>query len=151
MAGMTSAIPLSNRRYTTRPATPSWSKLIAASPDRRQERRECRSTTRLPSDDIKLFFVSKIDLAWTVGPCAQKWNLYRETAARLVDGNGDRLADSYGQCFRPDLPMPQTIDQSDPPLHQTHYYLVTAENTFGEGGLGYNSELLERPNLSACP
>ena len=104
-----------------------------------------------PSDDIKLFFVSQVDLAWTVGPCAQKWNLYRETAARLVDGNGDRLADSYGTCFRPDLPMPETVDHSTPPVGQTHFYLVTAENTVGESGLGYNSESFERPNTAPCP
>jgi hypothetical protein len=32
-----------------------------------------------------------------------------------------------------------------------HAYLVTGENPVGEGSLGFNSNLQERPNLTPCP
>jgi hypothetical protein len=115
---------------------------------------ECECKTCLvakPSDVIWLVFPKKDLLAWTVGPCAQTWNVYRGTVAVLEDADDDGRADSYGVCWEQGLLAPETLDASDPPPGQMHHYLVTAVNTNGESGLGYTSARLERPNLSACP
>jgi len=113
---------------------------------------ECQPClTAVPSDVIHVAFASKILLAWTLGPCAESWNVYSGTAALIEDGGDDGLAESYGVCIRHGLPTPETTDPGTPPVGQMFYYVVTAENSNGESGLGYNSRDVERPNAAPCP
>ena len=79
------------------------------------------------------------------------YNVYRYTGATLIDSDGDGLADDYGSCFLPDLMVLQADDASDPPADEMHTYLITGENGVGEGGLGFATGPLERPNDNPCP
>jgi hypothetical protein len=90
-------------------------------------------------------------LTWTGGTCATRFNVYRSTVPRLLDADMNGLADDYGTCFLPDLLVSQAMDASNPPASFMHTYLVTGENAVGEGGMGYASNLLQRPNLTPCP
>jgi hypothetical protein len=104
-----------------------------------------------PGPNIWIDWPNKTTLQWAPIPCAFVYNLYRLTLPRLVDSDSDGLADHYGFCFQPNLFTPQAIDGSNPPIGALHHYLVTGENSVGEGSLGFNSQLLIRPNYTPCP
>jgi hypothetical protein len=105
----------------------------------------------VPDDDIYILFPSKTLLDWTGGTCASFFNVYRTTVQRLPDADSNGLADDYGSCFQPMVFVSQATDTSSPAATYMHAYLVTGENAAGEGGMGFNSSLVERPNLSPCP
>ncbi len=105
----------------------------------------------VPGPDIEIGWVSKIRFHWTPGPCADWHNVYRATLARLTDANQDGVADDYGTCLAPDVPGLELEDTDVPPIGQMHIYLVTGENSVGEGSKGHTSSGLERPNVSPCP
>ena len=69
--------------------------------------------------------------------------------ANVVDRDG--LADDYGSCYQADIIGLQTDDLSRPGGGQLYSYLVTGENSVGEGGLGTNSGGAQRPNNNPCP
>lgn len=96
-----------------------------------------------------LVWSSKTQLVWDPQPLAS-YNLYRLSAVSLIDGNGDGVADDYGDCFLPDIASPAGVDVSNPVSGSVHFYLVTAEDATGEGTLGNASNGLERPNLFPC-
>jgi len=107
----------------------------------------------VPSGNILIKWNSKIDLVWTQEVCAKWYNVYKLTAVRLVDLDLDGLADDYGACDQPMVPIPATVMPGAPASGLAEFVLVTAENFFGEGTMGYNSSLpsKERPNLTPCP
>ena len=96
-------------------------------------------------------FPDKTRLTWTGGTCALTFNVYRQTVSKLVDADMNGLADDYGSCFMTGLVVPESPCGSTPPVSQMNTYLVTGKNGVGEGSLGFNSNLQERPNLTPCP
>ncbi|MCP3981777.1 MAG: hypothetical protein GY716_20945 [bacterium] len=67
------------------------------------------------------------------------------------DVDRDGLADDYGDCYQDDIIELEATDTSNPPVSQSHWYLVTGENFTAEGSLGENSDRVERPNTGVCP
>jgi hypothetical protein len=88
---------------------------------------------------------------WESQQCVEHYNLYRLTADRLVDADENGLADDYGACFAPGLPLPEAFDPEEPPAGLAHFYLATGTSALGEGSLGTSSAGMERPNLAPCP
>jgi hypothetical protein len=88
---------------------------------------------------------------WERVACVDTYNLYRLTTTRFEDADADGLADDYGSCFATSLPLPEAMDGSDPPPGWCHFYLATGVNLLGEGPMGFNSALQERPNFTPCP
>lgn len=84
-------------------------------------------------------------------PCATGYNSYRAVAHTLKDQDGNGLADHYGACLQYNIPIPKAPDPSEPPERLTHFYLVTGLNAVGEGSMGFNGALQERPNTTPCP
>jgi hypothetical protein len=105
----------------------------------------------VPDDNIWILFPDKTRLTWTGGTCALSFNVYRQTVFTLVDADANGLADDYGSCFLSGLLVPEAPCGSTPPLRQMNTYLVTGKNGVGEGSMGFNSNLQERPNLTPCP
>ena len=107
----------------------------------------------VPSGNIHVTWDSKVDLVWTQEVCAKWYNVYKLTAVRLRDLDGDGLADDYGACDRPMVPIPATVMPGAPAPGLAEFILVTAENFHGEGTMGYSSATppKERPNHTPCP
>ena len=103
-----------------------------------------------PSVPIQVSWPHKGLVAWAIGPCDEKWNVYRGTGPFVdIDRNG--VADNYGTCFQRDLRVPEALEPGTPLPGQFFYYLVTATNGNGESGLGFVDLNLERVNTAACP
>ena len=100
---------------------------------------------------IWIIFPSKTLLTWTGGTCAQWFNVYRANLQQPADADFDGLADDYGTCFLPNVFVTQAPDATIPAPDFMYTYLVTGENAVGEGGMGFTSALLERPNRAPCP
>jgi hypothetical protein len=94
----------------------------------------------------------KITLRWTPDPVALQYNVYRGWVAQLNDDNQDSLPNSgYGMCLDYGLTLPQTTDSTMPLYPGGFTYIVTGENSFGEGTMGYTGDGVERQNLEECP
>jgi hypothetical protein len=104
----------------------------------------------VPSPHIWLEWLTKIKLGWRGDPCDRKHNVYRAQQA-LVDVDGNGAADSYGSCWRFDLTTPEAEELEIPAPSRVWFYLVTAENSVGEGSLGFASNGTQRPNTGPCP
>ena len=98
-----------------------------------------------------MLFSSSTEFAWSQPTCSITYNVYVFEGAALQDTDGDGLADDYGACFLSGLTIPQTSDSNDPPSGQMRTYVITGENLSGEGSMGFNSQLQERPTTAPCP
>lgn len=102
-------------------------------------------------------WTSKQIIIWNPPPppppnhCPKWWNVYRITALRLTDADGNGVADSYGEPYQCDLMETTATDGSVPAEGLVHFYQVTEENPNGEGPMGNASNGLPRPNVSHCP
>ncbi len=90
-------------------------------------------------------------MTWVDEPCSVAYNTYRLTATSLVDADADGLADDYGTCFQPGLTATVMFDSSPVPSGFANFYLVTGVDSAGEGSMGFNSNLVTRPNRTPCP
>ncbi len=95
------------------------------------------------------------DLEWDPTPGATRYNIYRGLIS-VLRSNG-RVRTSQMTCVANDTAqdldfdgLPDFTDPTYPPSGQAFYYLVTAENRFGEGSLGFDSGGLERVNDAPC-
>ena len=104
-----------------------------------------------PSAAITLLFADRIHFEWTALGCASMYDVYRRTGAVLPDTNHDGVADSYGTCLYENVLTAGALDTTSPPPGQMHSYLVSGENSVGEGPLGFASNGKPRPNASPCP
>ncbi len=106
-----------------------------------------------PDGDFLLSWSSNTDLQWNPSICATSYNVYRLTAARMPDVDGDGLADDYGTCDLPGLETPQAVMPGTPAPSLCDYILVTGKNVVGESALGDNGAAapVERPNVAPCP
>jgi hypothetical protein len=102
-----------------------------------------------PIDGVHWPF-DKVRYRWFEKACATVYNTYILRAMRMTDSDGNGVADSYGACWTPDLPITEDIF-GDPPSGMCDFILVTAENAVGEGPMGWASNSLPRPNLTPCP
>jgi hypothetical protein len=105
----------------------------------------------LPGDGLTLSWLSATRLSWNGENCAAVYNSYRRIGGVMRDADGDGVADDYGQCLLVDQAATELSETAVPPRGEAHYYLITAENDAGEGGLGFASNGRERPNVNACP
>ncbi|MCP3982091.1 MAG: hypothetical protein GY716_22525 [bacterium] len=94
---------------------------------------------------------SKGRMRWLGLPCAVSYNVYKLTAPRLTDSDGDGLADAYGSCYRPGLAAAELLEPGNPPSGEVSHYLVTGKSSSGEGSMGRNGAGAERPNTAPCP
>ncbi len=94
---------------------------------------------------------SKVELIWNQEKCADSYNLYRFSGPKMIDQDQDRMADYYGTCDQSGIAGTSATIPSVPPPGIVDFYIVTGENAFGEGLLGYNSSRQARPNLTPCP
>jgi len=107
--------------------------------------------TTVPGHDLTIRWTNVTVFGWNEIPCADSYNVYRLEAAGMTDGNGDGLADDYGICFMPDVRDLQVSPGADPPPGVVQFFTLRARNAMGEGGGGFTSALLERPNTGPCP
>jgi hypothetical protein len=96
-------------------------------------------------------WAGKSVIVWPWGPCADWYNLYKLTTAQMTDLDGDGIADDYGSCQQPDLVLNEAPDSTVPLAGSAGFYLVSGENTVGEGTFGFASNGGERPNAKPCP
>ena len=99
-----------------------------------------------PGAEQPLIFEDRTTLRWEDGFAsnADTFNLYRGEIASLAGGD-------YGTCFLSDLVSPTAEDGADPPSGVGWTYLVSGENSAGEGVLGNDSFGALRPNATPCP
>jgi hypothetical protein len=90
-------------------------------------------------------------MIWATSPCATWYNVYRLVASRMTDADNDGVADNYGECYQRHLEEPEMVDPTQPPTGMAYYYAVTAQNSVGEGTMGYASDGQERTNHYPCP
>jgi hypothetical protein len=98
-----------------------------------------------PEEVTGVLFVDRETLVWDPEKSTGTYGLYRSLVSTLP-GLG------YGLCQQADLPGETTDDGDVPPVGESYFYLVTAENLLAEEGTkGFNSAGGERANLSPCP
>ena len=91
-------------------------------------------------------------LRWEPQPCASHYNVYVVMTDRpLPDRDGDGVADTYGVCILPGQTMNEAELTQPPDPQKVAFYLITAENGVGEGGLGTAGSMQPRPNTNPCP
>lgn len=91
------------------------------------------------------FAGDKQTLSWDARADAQNYDVYK---GRLEPG----APFAYDHtCHALDLLEPQASDVAVPARGSGFYYLVAAENCFGESGLGAGSSGSERPGPDGCP
>jgi len=94
-----------------------------------------------------LLFVDPVTIVWERGDANQScaFNLYR---GWILD-----LPGSYGDCLLADIPLAtnEASDPEIPPLGECWFYLVTGENSVGEGPLGWDWFGGLRENSDPCP
>ena len=105
----------------------------------------------IPGEITGVRWPEKARMIWDPESCANVYNVYRYTAPKLADTDNDGLADDYGSCYQPGLPVTEMVSPANPASGFVDYYLVTGKNMAGEGTLGHTSSFLIRPNLSPCP
>lgn len=108
----------------------------------------------MPTDVGGVGWASKNVIVWKYWPCADYYNIYKQTTASLSDADGDGLADSYGSCDQMGLSRNMAPDSMVPPTGYSSFYLITGESeAVGEGTLGYASNGHERPwtGTERCP
>jgi len=100
-----------------------------------------------PGSPEPFIFTGKKTMIWedAAGNGVVAYNLYRGTLSDL------RSAGDYGFCMQSGLPNPSATHPFKPPVGSAYFYVVTGENSFGEGTLGYVSGGDERANTAACP
>ncbi len=90
-----------------------------------------------------LFDTDHKTLTWSTQADAQSYNVYK-----------GRISATEGfyrhTCFALGVTSPSALDNSDPALGQVFYYLVSAQNCFGESSLGNASSGTPRPSSDAC-
>ncbi len=84
-------------------------------------------------------------IAWPERADAQRYQLYK---GQIAAGEAFRYRHT---CFRRDLAAPEAADPARPAPGALYYYLVTAENCFGESGTGSASSGAPRPLSDGCP
>jgi hypothetical protein len=97
---------------------------------------------------------SRTKIKWTpyIPPCPYWYNVYRKTAAKLSDTDGDGVAEDYGSCQHHDLTIPEADELDDPPPGRLHFYVVAAEGPDGNGSVGPASNGLSREgHYTLCP
>jgi hypothetical protein len=107
--------------------------------------------TAAPTGHITVVWETHTDLVWSGHECADSYNVYRVTFQRMLDHDGDGLADDYGFCLQGGLKVRRLTDMSMPLPGFAHAYLITGENKTGEGSPGWASNGRVRPNRSPCP
>jgi hypothetical protein len=98
----------------------------------------------IPGTADALAWTSKTALGWGATSQAGAYNVYRGTLPDV----GTIVYDHT--CFESASADLTTTDASTPP-QRGYYYLVSAENVCGEGGLGSRSSGTPRPNDAPCP
>ena len=98
-----------------------------------------------PSEVTDLIFTSETEFTWSTLPGSQ-YNAYRGYS---IAG----LPASYNhQCLFGNSPLPSGVDPLVPFPANQFYYLVTAENSSGEGPFGVDSNAVPRPaSIFGCP
>jgi hypothetical protein len=91
------------------------------------------------------FATDTATLSWDAVGEATVYNVYRGTIP--VSG----FAGYDHTCFDADVAGTSASDSGTPALDGAFYYLVSAENCFGESGLGSDSGAGPRPNAAPCP
>ena len=93
------------------------------------------------------------EIAWQEETAYTTWNVYRGNLSVLVatgvytqQPGSNSLAERF--C---DLGSPNLTDATLPGPGIAAFYLVTGSNAGGEGGLGQDSNGVERPNTQPCP
>lgn len=103
------------------------------------------SYLRPPGEVQGLVFSGPQTLRWNPERSTGTYNLYRDLQSQLP-GLG------YGSCEQADLLAAQTTDGDVPPLGESYFYLVTAQNPIDEEGTkGFDSSGAERANPAPCP
>ena len=98
-----------------------------------------------PGEVLALRFSDAENLHWDSERSVGVYNLYRDLMSNL-SGSG------YGDCHQQDIAGPAFTDGDLPPGSDGYFYLVTAKNRLGEeGSKGFDSDDVERANLSPCP
>ena len=93
--------------------------------------------------DIR-FAADRLTLGWTSSPDAQTYNVYKGSIAPGAPFG-------YGHvCHDGGLTGTEATDPATPTAGVLFYYLVSAENCFGEGSTGVASNLIERPLPAPC-
>jgi Putative metal-binding motif/Thrombospondin type 3 repeat len=85
---------------------------------------------------------------WTLvtRPDVHVYNVYRGSAGPTLPGNFI----STSTCLQADQPTNSFTDNSDPPLNQAFYYVVTATDACGEGSAGNSSNGQPRVLPTSC-
>ncbi|HKB08959.1 MAG TPA: M64 family metallopeptidase [Candidatus Polarisedimenticolia bacterium] len=99
----------------------------------------------LPGSAEPLRFTSLDTLVWEDGPesGATSYNIYRGDVTTLTGGD-------YGRCLLRDLGESTATEAAAPPAGVGWFYLVTGENSAGEGPLGFDSSGNPLVNSSPC-
>lgn len=98
-----------------------------------------------PGEVNGLLFTNDETLIWKPEKSTGVYNLYRSLVSALPGL-------SYGSCQQQDLAGETATDGDEPPVGNSYFYLVTAENLLAEEGTkGFTSAGVERANLSPCP
>jgi hypothetical protein len=93
-----------------------------------------------------LVFSDKVTLVWDdkAQSGSDTFNLYRGSLSDLPLGR-------FGDCFEGDIPPSTAVDSETPAAGSGFFYIVTGENSGGEGPMGKTSDGTDRmPNI-ACP
>lgn len=98
-----------------------------------------------PGSTSPLIFLDKTTLSWEHGSVSSSvvFNLYRGDLAQLPAVGAS--------CYKPELPLPSTTEDAQPGGAAGWYYLVSGENSAGEGPLGFASGGAPRLPEAACP
>ncbi len=85
----------------------------------------------------------KETISWDEIPEAQSYDVYKGRT---------RTPFTWGlTCHELDLATPESHDGAEPAAGEIFYYLVAAQNCFGEGTLGNHSDGTPRPGPDDCP
>ena len=97
-----------------------------------------------PEAATDLVFLNSQTLSWSSSPAADAYDLY---AGLIISGGF-----SFNHlCRAPNLQSPAATISEFPSPGQALYFLVSGNNTCGEGTLGLTSGGQPRPNQSPCP
>ncbi|MDQ7087010.1 MAG: thrombospondin type 3 repeat-containing protein, partial [Acidobacteriota bacterium] len=91
-----------------------------------------------------VFAADKLTLSWAAQGDAQTYNVYK---GKIAAGAGFHYDHT---CHELDLPVTESQDGAHPGRGELFYYLVSADNCFGEGDLGTDSGGTSRPGSDAC-
>jgi hypothetical protein len=114
--------------------------------------RQCTGSSTDPPREVsgagtrKPFRLAGTTLYWEEGTFngAETFNLYRGETGDLPSGDS-------GTCLRLDVPTNSTEDAGTPPPGTCWFYIVTGQNTSGEGPMGFDSAGGYRQNRAPCP